>query len=120
MTAGAGHPDGHRREAGGFETLAIHAGQEPDPLTGAPDLPGLHLRPGRVGGLRAGYEYSQRNHRTAGGVPVAGGRTGAFASGMAAEDCLPHRVLARRPRLIPHDAYGGTYRLFDKVLSRWR
>jgi len=35
MTAGAGHADGHRREAGGFETLAIHAGQDADPLTGA-------------------------------------------------------------------------------------
>jgi cystathionine gamma-synthase len=124
----------------GFETLAIHAGQEPDPLTGAvvpPIYQTSTYKQDGVGGLRGGgsegaarwiegYEYSRTANPTRGALEEClaalegGSRALAFASGMAAEDCLLRTLL--RPGdhvLIPHDAYGGTYRLFDKVLAPW-
>jgi cystathionine gamma-synthase len=133
----------------GFETLAIHAGQEPDPLTGAVVPPIYQVstfKQDGVGGLRGGrrrapergdgltgpgrwvegYEYSRTANPTRGALEdclaaLEGGvRALAFASGMAAEDCLARAVC--RPGdhvLIPHDAYGGTYRLFDKVMAGW-
>jgi cystathionine gamma-synthase len=117
-----------------FETLAIHAGQEPDPVTGAV-IPPIYqtstFAQDGVGGTRGGYEYSRTANptRTAleeclaaleGGGTGSGARAFAFASGMAAEDCLL-RVVCRPGDhvLIPSDAYGGTFRLFDKVLRRW-
>jgi len=118
----------------GFETLAIHAGQEPDPLTGAV-VPPIHqastYKQDGIGGTRGGYEYSRTANptRTAleeclaalEGAALDGGASAfAFASGMAAEDCLLR--VACRPGdrvLIPTDAYGGTYRLFAKVLAAW-
>jgi cystathionine gamma-synthase len=113
----------------GFETLAIHAGQEPDPLTGAVVPPiyqvSTYAQDG-VGGTRGGYEYSRTANptRTALDECLAalegGTRALSFASGMAAEDCLLRTVCQPGDHvLIPHDAYGGTYRLFDKVLTRW-
>jgi cystathionine gamma-synthase len=113
----------------GFETLAIHAGQEPDPLTGAVVPPiyqvSTYLQDG-VGGLRSGYEYSRTANPTRTALEeclaaLEGGiRALAFASGMAAEDCLLRAVCAPGDHvLIPHDAYGGTFRLFDKVLTGW-
>jgi cystathionine gamma-synthase len=133
----------------GFETLAIHAGQEPDPLTGAVVPPIYQVstyKQDGVGGLRGGarsaaqhgtaasgpgrwvegYEYSRTANPTRGALEEClaalegGARALAFASGMAAEDCLIRAVC--RPGdhvLIPHDAYGGTYRLFDKVMAGW-
>src|SRR5215510_9277494 len=110
----------------GFDTLAIHAGQDPDPLTGAV-IPPIYqtstYKQDGVGGTRGGYEYSRTANptRTAleeclaaldGGSVDGGARAFAFASGMAAEDCLLR--VACRPGdhvLIPSDAYGGTYRL---------
>jgi cystathionine gamma-synthase len=116
-----------------FETLAIHAGQEPDPLTGAV-VPPVYLtstyKQDGIGGLRGGYEYSRTANptRTAleqclaaleGGGKTTG-RALAFASGMAAEDCLLRTVTKPGDHvLIPDDAYGGTYRLFARVLSGW-
>jgi cystathionine gamma-synthase len=113
----------------GFETLAIHAGQEPDPGTGSVVVPiyatSTYAQDG-VGGLRGGYEYGRSANPTRTALETclaaleAGTRGLAFASGLAAEDCLLHAVL--RPGdyvLIPDDAYGGTFRLFAKVLSRW-
>jgi cystathionine gamma-synthase len=116
--------------SGGFETLAIHAGQDPDPATGAVVPPiyqvSTYAQDG-VGGLRGGYEYSRTANPTRTALEeclaaLEGGASAlAFASGMAAEDCLLRTVCQPGDHvLIPHDAYGGTYRLFDKVLSRWQ
>ncbi|CAB4949687.1 MAG: cystathionine gamma-synthase [Actinobacteria bacterium] len=117
----------------GFDTRAIHAGQEPDPLTGAVVPPiyqvSTYAQDG-VGGLRGGYEYSRSGNPTrtaleeclaaleAPGVLDAAGL--AFASGLAAEDTVIRTVC--RPgdhAVIPNDAYGGTYRLFSKVAGPW-
>jgi cystathionine gamma-synthase len=124
----------------GFETLAIHAGQEPDPVTGAVVPPIYQVstyKQDGVGGLRGkelgdaarwieGYEYSRTANPTRNAleeclVALEGGARGlVFASGMAASDCLI-RVLCQPGDhvLIPQDAYGGTFRLFDKVLTGW-
>src|SRR5581483_9328816 len=113
-----------------FETLAIHAGQEPDPLTGAvvpPIYQTSTFKQDGVGGRRGGYEYSRSANpsRTALEQCLAALEAGpaalAFASGMAAEDCLLRTVCSPGDHvLIPHDAYGGTFRLFDKVRTRWQ
>ncbi len=113
----------------GFETLAIHAGQEPDPTTGAVTVP-IHTtstyKQDGVGGLRGGYEYSRSANPTRTALEeclatLEGGRRGlAFASGLAAEDCLLRAVCKPGDHvLIPNDAYGGTFRLFATVLERW-
>ena len=118
------------RNHDGFETLAIHAGQEPDPhdwCRRPADLPGLHLQAGRCRrAARAGYEYSRTANPTRRAleeclVALEGGTQAlAFASGMAAEDALLRTACAPGDHvLIPHDAYGGTYRLIDKVLQPW-
>lgn len=113
----------------GFETRAIHAGYEPDPTTGAV-IPPIYAtstyKQDGVGGLRGGYEYSRSANptRTAlEGVLAAleeGEKGFAFASGLAAEDTLVRTTC--RPGdhvVIPDDAYGGTFRLFDKVEQAW-
>ncbi|MCO7221414.1 cystathionine gamma-synthase [Klenkia sp. PcliD-1-E] len=113
----------------GFNTRAIHDGQEPDPTTGAVVVP-LHLtstyKQDGVGGLRGGYEYSRSANPTRTALQEAlasleQGATGlAFASGLAAEDALLRTVLDPGDHLvIPIDAYGGTFRLISKVLQRW-
>src|SRR5579863_1125659 len=113
----------------GFETLAIHAGQEPDPLTGAVVPPIYQVstfKQDGVGGLRGGYEYSRSANptRTALEQCLAALEDGpaalAFSSGLAAEDALLRTVCSPGDHvLIPDDAYGGTYRLFARVLSGW-
>jgi cystathionine gamma-synthase len=112
-----------------FETLAIHAGQEPDPLTGAVVPPIYQVSTfaqDGVGGSRGGYEYSRSANptRTALAECLAALEEGAaalaFASGLAAEDCLLRTMCSPGDRvLIPDDAYGGTYRLFAQVLAGW-
>jgi cystathionine gamma-synthase len=112
-----------------FETLAIHAGQEPDPLTGAvvpPIYQTSTFKQDGVGGLRGGYEYSRSANptRTALEQCLAALEEGpaalAFASGLAAEDGLLRTVCSPGDHvLIPDDAYGGTYRLFARVLAGW-
>jgi cystathionine gamma-synthase len=119
----AQHPAQH------FETLAIHAGQEPDAATGAV-VPPIHqvstFKQDGVGGLRGGYEYSRSANPTRTALEenlaaLEGGRRGlAFASGLAAEDCLLRTLLSPGDHVvIPNDAYGGTFRLFARVAERW-
>lgn len=113
----------------GFDTLAIHAGQDPDPRTGAvvpPIYQTSTYAQDAVGAPRLGYEYSRSGNPTRDALQeclaaIEGGRRGlAFASGLAAEDTLLRTVC--RPGdhvVIPNDAYGGTFRLFSKVAERW-
>lgn len=112
----------------GFETLAIHAGQDPDPTTGAVVVPIYQTSTfaQREVGQHAGYEYSRSGNPTRTALETClaaleGGRTGlAFASGLAAEDCLLRTTCAPGSHVVvPDDAYGGSYRLFARVLSRW-
>jgi cystathionine gamma-synthase len=113
----------------GFETLAIHAGQDPEPRTGAV-IPPIYqtstYAQDAVGSPRLGYEYSRSGNPTRDSLQeclaaLEGGRVGlAFASGLAAEDTLLRTVCKPGDHVvIPDDAYGGTYRLFAKVLQRW-
>jgi cystathionine gamma-synthase len=116
-------------DAYGFDTRAIHAGQEPDPRTGAvvpPIYQTSTYAQDAVGAPRLGYEYSRSGNPTRDALQeclaaIEGGRRGlAFASGMAAEDTLLRAVC--RPGdhvVIPNDAYGGTFRLFAKVAENW-
>jgi cystathionine gamma-synthase len=114
----------------GFETRAIHAGQDPDPRTGAVIVPiyqtSTFAQDG-VGGLRdGGYEYSRTANPTRTALEVAlasleGGAHGlAFASGMAASD-VALRTMTRPGDhvVLGNDAYGGTFRLIDKVMTLW-
>lgn len=112
-----------------FETVAIHAGQEPDPATGAV-VPPIHqvstYKQDGVGGLRGGYEYSRSANPTRTALEqnlaaLEGGVRGlAFASGLAAEDCLLRTALGPGDHVvIPDDAYGGSFRLFAQVAARW-
>ena len=114
----------------GFETRAIHAGQRPDPRTGSVIVPiyatSTFIQDG-VGGVRdGGHEYSRTTNPTRTALEEAlaaleGGRHGlAFASGMAAAD-IALRTLTRPGDhvILGDDAYGGTFRLLDKVLALW-
>ncbi|WP_435061251.1 cystathionine gamma-synthase [Amycolatopsis thermoflava] len=120
----------HDLSRSGFETRAIHAGQEPDPRTGAVIVPiyqtSTYAQDG-VGGTREGdYEYSRTANPTRTALEQAlasleGARHGlAFASGMAATDAVLRTVLRPGDHLVlGNDAYGGTFRLIDKVLKLW-
>ncbi|MBA0125430.1 cystathionine gamma-synthase [Haloechinothrix sp. YIM 98757] len=120
------HDDSHY----GFETRAIHAGQHPDPRTGAVIAPiyqtSTYAQDG-VGGTREGdYEYSRTANptRSASEEAIAAlerARHGlAFASGMAASDAVIRAALRPGDHLVlGNDAYGGTFRLIDKVLTGW-
>lgn len=110
-----------------FETLAIHAGQEPDPANGAVMTPiyqtSTYAQDG-VGQPRQGYEYSRTQNPTRKALEnclaaLEGGSYGlAFASGMAATDAVLRLLNAGSHVLAGDDVYGGTFRLFDKVLVR--
>jgi cystathionine gamma-synthase len=113
----------------GPATRAIHAGYRPDPATGAVNAPiyaSSTFAQDGVGGLRGGFEYARTGNPTRAALEAAlasieGGTFGrAFASGMAATDCALRSLL--RPGdhvVIPDDAYGGTFRLIDKVFTKW-
>lgn len=118
-------PEGTAGDADGFETRAIHAGQDPDPATGAVVIP-ISLAttfaqdvPGQPGE----YEYARSANPTRTALETAlasleGAAHGlAFASGMAAEDTLTRHLRPGDHMVIADDAYGGTYRLFTKVIG---
>jgi cystathionine gamma-synthase len=118
----------HRTKSG-FETRAIHAGYEPDLMTGAV-IPPIYAtstyKQDGVGGMRGGYEYSRSGNPTRSVLErnlaalEEGERGFAFASGLAAEDTLLRAICSPGDHVvIPDDAYGGTFRLIDKVASRW-
>ncbi|MBD2758851.1 cystathionine gamma-synthase [Yimella sp. cx-573] len=116
-------------EQPGFSTRAIHAGSEPDPRTGSV-TPAIYqtstYKQDGVGGFREGYEYSRSANPTRTALEeclaaIEGGERGyAFASGLASEDTLMRALLKPGDHIIiPTDAYGGTFRLIDKVLKPW-
>jgi len=112
-----------------FETLAIHAGQEPDPNNGAVMTPvyltSTYMQDG-VGKPRQGYEYSRTMNPTRKALQdclaaLEGGNHGlAFASGLAATDTVLRLLDSDSHVLAGNDVYGGTFRLFDKVLRRFK
>jgi cystathionine gamma-synthase len=113
----------------GFATRAIHAGFEPDPQTGAVNVPiyaSSTFAQDGVGGMRGGYEYARTGNPTRAALEanlaaLEGGAHGrAFSSGMAATDAALRTLLRPGDHLvIPDDAYGGTFRLIDKVFTHW-
>ena len=112
----------------GFATDCIHAGQEPDPSTGAIVTPifqtSTYVQEGI--GKHKGYEYARTQNPTrealeANLAAIEGGRGGiAFASGMAAIHAIASLLESGDHVVMSDNVYGGTYRLFDKVLSRYR
>jgi len=115
--------------ARGFASLAVHAGQDFDPTTGAV-IPPVHFSTtyaqDGIGGLRNGYEYGRSGNptRTALQTQLAALEGGAhafsFASGLAAEDALLRAVLQPGDEvLLGSDVYGGTHRLLARVLAPW-
>ncbi|MBS9535650.1 cystathionine gamma-synthase [Mycobacterium sp. M1] len=113
----------------GLSTTAIHAGFRPDPATGAVNAPiyaSSTFAQDGVGGLRGGFEYARTGNPTRSALETAlaaverGRFARAFSSGMAATDCALRAVLRPGDHLIiPDDAYGGTFRLIDKVFAQW-
>jgi cystathionine beta-lyase/cystathionine gamma-synthase len=111
----------------GFETLAIHAGQPPDPQTGAVMTPIYQTstyRQEAVGRPR-GYEYSRTGNPTRAALEAClaaledGVRSFAFASGMAATDAILHLLSAGDHILACDDLYGGSYRIFERVYAQF-
>lgn len=110
-----------------IETLAIHAGQEPDPSTGAIMTPiyqtSTYVLP-KVGQNR-GYEYSRSDNPTrtalqANLAALEGAKYGlAFASGLAATDIVMRLMRPGDHIVVGDDVYGGTYRMFDKILKHY-
>ena len=116
-------------DAQGFNTRAIHAGQIPDPTTGAV-IPPLYqtttFAQDGIGQLRNGYEYGRGTNPTRDALQVqiaaleGGKHAFSFSSGLAAEDALIRAALRPGDHIVlGNDAYGGTYRLIDRVLSEW-
>jgi cystathionine gamma-synthase len=113
----------------GFNTRAVHAGQEFEPRTGAV-VPPLHFSStyaqDGIGGLRSGYEYGRGGNPTRDALQeqlaaLEGGKHAfSFGSGLAAEDGLIRALCTPGDRIVlGNDAYGGTYRLINRVLGAW-
>ena len=114
------------RDTDHFETLAIHAGQEPDPTTGAVMTPvyftSTYAQSGP--GEHKGFEYSRTRNPTRDALQGClaalekGKHALAFASGLAATDAVFHLLSAGDHLVLSDDLYGGTFRLADKVFKR--
>jgi cystathionine gamma-lyase len=110
----------------GFATRAIHVGQDPDPATGAVIVPIYQTSTYAQSevGVHKGYDYSRTSNPTRAALEAClasldSGRFGlAFASGMAAEDTLLHLLESGDHVVASDDVYGGTFRLFHRVLER--
>jgi len=118
--------DDHIPPGARIETLAIHGGQHPEPVTGAvmPPIFQTSTYAQRGPGEHSGYEYSRTHNPTRYALERAiaaleGGRFGlAFASGLAATSTVLQLLSAGDHVVAGDDMYGGTFRLFDKVLQR--
>lgn len=113
----------------GFNTRAVHAGQAFEPRTGAV-IPPVHFSTtyaqDGIGGLRDGYEYGRGTNPTRDALQeqlaaLEGGKHAfSFSSGLAAEDSLIRAVARPGDHIVlGNDAYGGTYRLINRVLGEW-
>jgi cystathionine gamma-lyase len=111
----------------GFSTRAIHAGQPPDPSTGAVSTP-VYLTSTfaqESPGVHRGYDYARTANPTRTALQqnlaaLEGGTEAiAFASGLAATHAVFSLLSAGDRILLGHDVYGGTRRLVDQVLDRW-
>ncbi len=111
----------------GFATTAIHAGQEPDPTTGAVTVPIYQTSTYAQEGLgkHKGYEYARTQNPTRSALEkniaaLEGARFGfAFASGMAAIDAVLRLVKAGDHVIVSDNTYGGTFRLFSRILANY-
>ncbi len=110
----------------GFSTTAIHAGNEPDPTTGSVTVPIYQTstyQQEALGRPRGGYEYARTQNPTRAALErnlaaLEGARFGyCFASGMAAIDATLRLVKAGEHVVVSDNTYGGTFRLFSRVLS---
>lgn len=110
-----------------FDTKAVHAGQEPDPSTGAIMTPIFQTATYAQSGLgeHKGFEYSRTQNPTRGALEAClaaleGGQYGlAFASGMAAIQAVLSLLSAGDHMIAGDDLYGGSYRIFERVMSRY-
>ena len=111
-----------------FSTLCLHAGQEPDPATGAIITP-IYQTSTYVQdalGVHKGFEYARTQNPTRAALErnlaaIEGGKEGfAFASGMAAIGAVATMLSAGDHVVVSDNTYGGTFRLFDKVLTRYQ
>lgn len=118
--------DSWKKEEFGFETRAIHAGQEPDPSTGAimtPIFMSTTFVQSSPGVLKAGYDYSRAGNPTRSAYEnclanLESGKYGlAFGSGCVASTTVMHLLKQGDHVVCFDDVYGGTHRLFDKVLA---
>jgi cystathionine gamma-lyase/cystathionine beta-lyase/cystathionine gamma-lyase/homocysteine desulfhydrase len=116
------------RENARFSTLCIHAGQEPDPSTGAIITP-IYQTSTYVQealGVHKGYEYARTQNPTRSALEaniaaIEGGKAGfAFASGMAAEGAVMTLLESGDHVVVTDNTYGGTYRLFERVLRKYQ
>ena len=114
-------------ESARFATICIHAGQEPDPSTGAIITPIFQTSTyvQDAVGQHKGYEYARTQNPTrrtveANLAAIEGGKAAfAFASGMSAISAIAARLASGDHVIVTDNTYGGTYRLFDKVLTRY-
>src|SRR6266516_5102551 len=110
-----------------FSTKAIHAGQEPDPSTGAIITPIIQTATYAQAGLgeHKGFEYARTSNPTRSALETCiaaleDGRYGlAFASGMAAESAILSLLSAGDHIVACDDLYGGSYRIFERVMRRY-
>ena len=125
MTGGSPGEGAGRHPGPGFETRAIHAAQDPDPTTGAvvPPVSFSTTFAQEAVGKHLGFEYSRSGNPTRAALEgciaslEGAGHGLAFASGLAAEDCILRLLSTGDHLVMPNDAYGGTYRLISRVWS---